>query len=437
MVKTGPSSFRVIIVGAGPVGLYLAHALSRAGIDYVVLEQHESVRRWQGAGVLLWPQTLRLLNQIGLYEKAEEIFTVSHIMTDLLTGNGRVIKSTPLWSMLGEQHTYPMAGLSRGQLIDLLYESLPGKETRVKNGAAVSGIETHEKGVKVDLKDGSTEEGSIVIGVDGVHSKTRQIMQQQLALTPPDAWPMTATYHGLYGFFHPFPGFEPGTFYQSRSTGLVSQIMVGVDRGHFAVLRPVVPPRAESKRYTTEDRDRFAAEQASIMVAPGVSFGDVWAATAKNTAAMVDQEEGYCDRWHHERVVLAGDAVHKATSVTGLGVNTGIGSAAVLANELHRVLEADPDPSTAVLADAFARYQRIRTPEASRLHTMGREQIRGVTWATWLDWFWDRFVKPWISADRIVARLAGFVQRGQILDYVPFVDREVRVPWKHIPPAPA
>lgn len=103
MVESVSTKFRAIIVGAGPVGLYLAHALSKAKIAYVVLEQSDSVIQYQGAGVLLYPQTLRLLDQIGLYEKAENDFIINHDHTDLLISNGRVIKSTPLWSMLGER----------------------------------------------------------------------------------------------------------------------------------------------------------------------------------------------------------------------------------------------------------------------------------------------------------------------------------------------
>lgn len=85
------------------MGLYLAHALSKAKIDYVVLEQSDSVVRYQGAGVLLYPQALRLLDQIGLYDEAGNDFFIVHNQTDLLTSNGRVIKSTPLWSLLGER----------------------------------------------------------------------------------------------------------------------------------------------------------------------------------------------------------------------------------------------------------------------------------------------------------------------------------------------
>lgn len=98
-----PQDFRAIIVGAGPVGLYLAHALSRANIDYVVLEQHDSVTRYRGAGVLLQPHTLRLLDQIGLFEKVERDFTANHTQTELLASNGQVLNSTPLWSVLSER----------------------------------------------------------------------------------------------------------------------------------------------------------------------------------------------------------------------------------------------------------------------------------------------------------------------------------------------
>lgn len=326
-----------------------------------------------------------------------------------------------------------MAALSRGQLIALLYETLPDKETRIKTSAAVIDIESHDNGVKVHLRDGSVEEGSIVIGIDGVYSKTRQIMQK-LAQTPPDAWPMTATYRGLYGCFRSCPGFEPGAFYQSRGSGIVSQFLVGADRAYFAILRPIAPTTQPS-RLATEERDYLAEEVAHIMVAPGVSFRDVWEHTDKETSAMVNQEEGYCDKWYHKRVVLAGDALHKVTSATGLGVNTGINSAAALANELYRLLQSKPNPSTEAIENAFARYQKIREPEAIRLHTIGRKKVREVTWETWGDWAFDRFVNPCIGVEKVVAIIGKLIQRGQILEYVLFKDREVRVPWTQSPDA--
>ncbi|KAI1759375.1 FAD/NAD(P)-binding domain-containing protein [Hypoxylon sp. FL1150] len=431
MTQSAPAKFRVIIVGAGPVGLYLTHALLRANINCLVLEKDESVFRHQGAGLVLFPQTIRLLDQIGLYEKAIGHCDIYPNVTDVLARNGQVIRSTSLWSILGERHAYPPTGFSRGQFIALLYENLPEKETRIKTGAAVVDIETHENGVKVHLKDGSVEEGSAVIGIDGAYSKTRRIMQR-LAQTPPDTYPMIAAYQGLYGRFRPYAGLQKGTFYQSRGSGIVLQTMAGEETGYFAFLR-AIPPTAEPKRYTSEERDRVADELANIAAAPGVSFKDIWDRTFKETAALASQEEGYCDKWYRGRIALAGDAAHKNTSSMGMGVNMGISSAAVLANELYRTLQSEPDPSTEAVENAFARYQETRDSEASEQHIQGRLHVRRLTWETWADWFSDRIVFPWVSVETVAGSVGEVIKRGQILEYVPFEDRKVEVPWVHTP----
>jgi 2-polyprenyl-6-methoxyphenol hydroxylase-like FAD-dependent oxidoreductase len=64
--------FRVIIVGAGPAGLYLGYALSLANIDYVVLERKESVLVNYGSIIYLWPQTVRLFDQLQLLEPVQQ-----------------------------------------------------------------------------------------------------------------------------------------------------------------------------------------------------------------------------------------------------------------------------------------------------------------------------------------------------------------------------
>jgi 2-polyprenyl-6-methoxyphenol hydroxylase-like FAD-dependent oxidoreductase len=63
-----PSNFKVIVVGGGPVGLAAAHALSRAGIDFVVLESRPSIVIDASSNLVLLPMGLRLLGQLGLLE---------------------------------------------------------------------------------------------------------------------------------------------------------------------------------------------------------------------------------------------------------------------------------------------------------------------------------------------------------------------------------
>src|SRR5690242_2486180 len=60
--------FRVIVIGAGLVGLTAAHILHQAGIDFVVLEKHETIVPTVGSVITIWPQTSRVFKQLGLDE---------------------------------------------------------------------------------------------------------------------------------------------------------------------------------------------------------------------------------------------------------------------------------------------------------------------------------------------------------------------------------
>jgi FAD dependent monooxygenase len=61
--------FRVIIVGAGIVGLTLSHALQLAKIDHVVLEKYEEVKSVKGAALIIWPNVERVFDQFGFLPK--------------------------------------------------------------------------------------------------------------------------------------------------------------------------------------------------------------------------------------------------------------------------------------------------------------------------------------------------------------------------------
>lgn len=74
MAEAKLQSFRAIVVGGGPVALVAAHALAQAGIDYVVLERRKELDVDSGASVAVWPHNVRLLDQLGLLEEAEQTY---------------------------------------------------------------------------------------------------------------------------------------------------------------------------------------------------------------------------------------------------------------------------------------------------------------------------------------------------------------------------
>lgn len=64
-----PKPFRVIIIGAGIVGLTLSHALQLAKVDHVVLEKNGKVVSVRGAAVIIWPNAERIFDQLGFLPK--------------------------------------------------------------------------------------------------------------------------------------------------------------------------------------------------------------------------------------------------------------------------------------------------------------------------------------------------------------------------------
>lgn len=95
--------FRVVIVGAGPVGLYLAHALARDNIDFVVLERRAAIGHSTGSLIFLWPQSVRLLDQIGVYDAVKKSAIEIHTKKRVYGGDGTILTSSQLFDTMHEK----------------------------------------------------------------------------------------------------------------------------------------------------------------------------------------------------------------------------------------------------------------------------------------------------------------------------------------------
>jgi 2-polyprenyl-6-methoxyphenol hydroxylase-like FAD-dependent oxidoreductase len=63
--------FKILIVGGGLVGLSLALVLEFAGIDYELFEKRDFAPQL-GASIGLHPHTIRILQQLGVWEDIEK-----------------------------------------------------------------------------------------------------------------------------------------------------------------------------------------------------------------------------------------------------------------------------------------------------------------------------------------------------------------------------
>lgn len=67
------AAFKILIVGGSVAGLTLANILEQYGIDYVLLEKHKIIAPHMGASIAIWPYALRVLEQLGMFEKLSSI----------------------------------------------------------------------------------------------------------------------------------------------------------------------------------------------------------------------------------------------------------------------------------------------------------------------------------------------------------------------------
>lgn len=99
MVVTEP---KIIVVGGGPVGMTVAHALTRANIDFVLLESRASIVMAAGASLVMSQIGLRALSQFGVLPAIEKVSSPLSICKRF-NHQGQTIGDTKLFSYLREK----------------------------------------------------------------------------------------------------------------------------------------------------------------------------------------------------------------------------------------------------------------------------------------------------------------------------------------------
>lgn len=252
--------FRVIIVGGGPTGLVQAHALHQAGIEYTLLERSLTIPTPEtdndndndkGTSLLLWPNSARILDQLGLLRQAQKLSCPMRTRQQICLADGTTHPSKDdVFARARNDHGRPCMLISRAALLRLLWESLPGREARVRPGREVVSVETHSWGVRVVCADGSVEEGSVVVGCDGVRGVVRRALcelraggkRKRLSLArlgggggtsgkgKADST-METRYFGLVGSAPLLDGLEAGVCYETRgdAMGKIFQVSASED----------------------------------------------------------------------------------------------------------------------------------------------------------------------------------------------------------------
>ncbi|KAB2102287.1 FAD-dependent monooxygenase [Alternaria gaisen] len=428
--------FKVIVVGGGPAGLTAAHALHLGNIDFVVLERNDDVAVDVGASLVLGPQSMRFMQQLGLLDKLLSIGQ-KLLNNKSFTREGTKFNDSTSIQLMRENFGIELIAFHRAELVRALLEGLPASaREKYHLSQKVIQITTSETGVTVTCANGKTYSGSMVIGADGVHSQTRKIMHNlsansKYAASRNPEPPFSANYKCLWSNF-PRPCVA-GQASDTQSKDRSVMWLTGRERGWIFLYEKLPEPTKESPRYTKADMDEFAASFADWPVNEDFTIKDVY---NSSTAGMSVLEEGILEHWSLGRIVLAGDACHKFTPNAGLGFTNGIQDIALLCNLLHDAVDMSKgaDLSEDSLQRIFLDYQTARKEELAFEWGVSSATTRGQAWANPIYWFLSRFLLPLYAMQWLIQTyLAGpKMAQSRVLNYVFGEDRiKGRIPWAH------
>ncbi|WP_436536828.1 FAD-dependent monooxygenase [Actinoplanes sp. HUAS TT8] len=328
----------VVIVGGGVAGAATALALQRAGIAAEIFEAHPSGGEDAGAFLTVMANGMGALGEIGA---AEAVAAVS--------GPARAVS---LWDAQG-QHLgrRPIEGAARSVTRAALYRALQelavSRGIPVHHGRRMTGATAGDGGVEVTFEDGGTVAGGLLVGADGIHSRTRRLIDPQAPQ------PRNSGQHVVYGYAPGNPaGVDPDEYHMIRGS-----------RAFFGFTVPA-----------GDDRTWWFARMSGGRRPVADLFRDDPTPAAAIVAATVDVVGGdsydipTTPHWHNDRMVLVGDAAHAATPAAAQGASMALEDAVALAAALCD--HADP-------ATAFAAYETGRRAQTEETVAASARLIDG------------------------------------------------------------
>ncbi|KAF9158441.1 hypothetical protein DFQ26_007641 [Actinomortierella ambigua] len=270
-----PHPFRVIIVGAGLGGLLLALQLERSSIDYVIVERNsQALMPMEGGGVIFVQKVVQtLLEKLGLLNR---VLDASGLVREVH------VKEFSRATLCRVLHQDTLA-ITRPELYNILVKQVPPAKLRL--GKTVERIEQDEHGVRCYCtEDGSSFAGDILTwAVQFPKGNVCWMIDQHLEV-PEDC-----------------PDLEDLTYHADLVEAMCDQ---------FRTL-----PSAWG---------------------PSVPHDVFFRATLPNTIGRLGRETKVYDTWHLGRIVLMGDACHKALPYWGHP----LAQAALDSITLHKALQA-------------------------------------------------------------------------------------------------
>lgn len=336
MTRSGSTDRTALLIGCGVAGPVLAMFLQRVGITPIIYEGRPEPRDDTGFFLNLAPNGLDVLEHLGIKEEVE----VTGTPTDSIVfqnHRGKQLAENPESTLL----------LKRGRLTETLREAAIDRGVTIEFGKRLTDVETNRKQTVIaQFEDGSTAEGDLLVGCDGIHSRTRR------SVMPAAPEPNYAGVIDSGGFTHsasvpPTDGVFRMTFGMKGFFGY--QVVPSGEIYWFEnVHRPTEPDREQLDAIPD---DEWRAELLEVHRDDHEPIPEIIHSTESEIGKWPNYEMPSLSTWYKGRVCLIGDAAHAMLPSAGQGASMAMEDAIVLAKCLR-------DLST--VENAFETFERLR-----------------------------------------------------------------------------
>ncbi len=357
------SDDRVIIIGAGPVGLCLALALSKEGVRSFVIEQlsdENFLKQIPRAGTN-HPATLEMYDKIGLYEKLEPRGIVA---PRFHYWDGAKRERIAEFDHIHLKNDTRFPFVLQCERIKIVEEALAmvkaNAMTDVRMGATFTGFTQDSDSVTAYFETGGGEKESLrgryIVSVEGARSIVRDEMGIEFE-----------------GFTYTDRTITIQVAYDFTQHGYAERNYISHPKEYSNLFHWIGPPNCWRVHFPTKPDEEEEAlmrpeamqERLQRLLPTGRPF-EIVGRNLYSVHQRVAQE------FRQGRAILAGDAAHVNSPIGAMGLNSGVHDAFNLAEKLGRIWRGEGDES---LLDLYGRQRRYVAAQHTQVQTIRNKRL--------------------------------------------------------------
>ncbi|MDI6097766.1 NAD(P)/FAD-dependent oxidoreductase [Actinoplanes sp. NEAU-A12] len=345
---------RAVVAGGGIAGTAAAIALRCAGWTPVIYEAMEPGATERGVFVTLAVNGVNALRALGLDPAVVLARGFATPLLALRGASGRLLAEVPLGGPLPDGTV--TTTIRRADLYAALRAEAGARGVAIVHGHRLRSATPRPGGVAVRFENGHETSADLLVGADGLHSRTRK------ALDPAAPAPHHLGLLDAGGFtdgpvdprLTPPPGVMQMSFGRKAFFGWAA----APDGSVWWFANPPRRRPVESGEFTPASwrrylLDLFETEPAADLIR---ATGDILGPWSTRDLRRVPV-------WRGDRIVLAGDAAHAVSPSSGQGASMALEDAVVLGHSLREHAE---------VPEALAAYVAARRPRVEKVVEHGR-----------------------------------------------------------------